>query len=54
MHIYYEKPDSTKKDKMSRHVAWVEDIRNAHIHFLKDLKERGCLDSVKVINNRMH
>jgi hypothetical protein len=53
-HIYNEKCDSIKEDKMSRHVAWVGEMRNAHINFLKDFKERGFLDNVKVINNCMH
>ena len=39
---------------MSRHVAWVGQMRNAHINFLKDLKDRGCLDNVQVISNCTH
>jgi len=39
---------------MSRHVAGVGEMGNAHINFLKDLKERGCLDNVKEIDNCKH
>lgn len=40
--------------KTSRHVAWVGVMGNAHKNFLKDLKDRGCLDNAQVINNCMH